>query len=404
MSDGCGRFSLGGLFSLSFPLQHSLPYAETGNAHQKAVFLNHTSLYKVKGIDPLLGQYMTRRNEIRRELGGDLVLIEQDSFSKAYLDGCLIVSYDYKDSVIYRNNKSPNIKMREGSYALSAGNFYVLHLKPTAVNVERTIKVFMRPVNPLPVVDLSGADCFICSNPYDSENRRRIQVCGLPCAEGFICLECYKAYMDKTKCPICRQPGNPRLNLSLHPILEKREIGLFSLQPHPVSDIIGFLGRAYCAEKNFKLSMGVSIIRRTLCDLPQTTLISDLSGAISIPTMLEKCRENLDAIITYSNFSMFDCGRDADLLKSIKALEQNEDRRLLLLQNCGKNNDLKIDTFCRGYLKRLKEMDDEDLTLRMEKLKKSVLTNLQWYFENRSHLNFGVPHVIRHTDEKIIYL
>jgi hypothetical protein len=402
---GSGRFSLGGVFSLSFPLQHSLPYAETGNAHQVAVFLNETNLYKVKGIDPLLSQYMTRRNEIRRELGGDLVLIEQDSFSKAYLDGCFIVSYDFTDSVIYKNNKSPNIKMREGSYALSAGNFYILHIKPYTLNVERTIKVFMRPVQPLPVVDLSGADCIICSNPYDDGNRRRIQVCGLPCAEGFHCLECYKALHDKTKCPVCRQPVNIRLNLSLLPVADRREVGLFSLQNHTPSEIIGFIGQAFREEKNFKLCLGASIIRRTLCELPQPSFISDLSGAISIPTMMERIRENAKALETYAEFYPgFDAGRDEDLLKSIKALESNEDRRLLLLQDCGKNHSVKVRTFCLGYLKRLRSMNDEALALRMEKLKKSVLNHLQWYFENRTNITFNVPHVKRNNIEQIIYL
>ena len=379
MSVVCSRFAVGGLFTLSLPIQHHLPFAEVGNVHQNLLSLNDQQMRKEKNIDPLLAMYIARRHNTLQELGGEIVLVEQDSFSKAYLHGCYVVSFDFTDGIVYENNKSPNIKMKKGSYSISSGHFWVLHLKPHTIQIKRTTTIYTQV--PSLTVDLSGAECFICSHPYNNTDRRKIQVCALPCTEGFICSDCFKCYNDKTKCPICRQASNPLINTLLNPPINKL-IGAYSLAGSTPPELCGWLGRAFSAESNFKLCLGVSLIRRSLINLNPVSFYTDLNDVINSDDMMTSFKENIGEIITYGDFYAYGPGSNSDLLESIKALVPTEDARLKLLQDCNDNSTIRKNTFCSGYLKRLSAMNDGELANTMQKLKEMVFDAINLMFRH----------------------
>ena len=334
MSGFAGRFSLGGVFSLSSPIQHYVPMAKTGMPNMVEVALNSPVLYRAKPLDGLLAMYSLHYAEVVRELGGHPILVEADSFSKDYLHNCLIVTRDFTESVVYQKSKSPNIKMATCDLKIAQGNFWVLHVRPLVIHVKRTKVDFMRKRVSQPFCDLSGAECIICSHPYDMGNRRRVQVCSLPCAEGYNCLECYKALRDQKTCSVCRQTTNPALcELDNLPSVAETKYSGFTIQNFSNNEMAGWLARQYCKTENFYFTLGVALMRRVISRYPPNETFEDLSGVTVVEMEKEflECYRNWTQLINWSDFESMN---NADLLKGIKSLVADEDARLKLVQDC----------------------------------------------------------------------
>lgn len=404
MSGFCGRFSLGGVFCLSSPIQHFVPMVTGGNVHQVEVALNSPVLYRAKPLDGLLAMYSLHYSEMVRELGGHPILVEQDSFSKDYLHNCLIVTRDFTESVVYQKSKSPSIKMATCDLKIATGNFWVLHVRPLVIHVQRTKVDFMRKRTPKPFCDLSGAECIICCKPYDKEKNRRVQVCSLPCAEGFHCLECYNSLNDKKQCSVCRQPANPALcEFENLPMIERTENSTWKIQNFTNNEMAGWLGRHFCQEEKFNLTVGIALMRRVISKYPSNQTFEDLSG-VSVTEMEQEFQNCYSTWTQLMDFKDFQNMTNEDLRKGVKSLVEDEDARLKLVQDCGQNYHLRLETCCKGYLSRMKKNSAEMRLSKLESLKSQVIN------EVRIHFNLGVriankfPSISKHEDYQIIQL
>jgi hypothetical protein len=404
MSGFAGRFSLGGVFCLSSPIQHFVPMAKTGMPHMVEVALNSPVLYRAKPLDGLVAMYSLHYAEIVRELGGHPILVEADSFSKDYLHNCLIVTRDFTESVVYQKSKSPNIKMATCDLKIAQGNFWVLHVRPLVIHVGRTKVDFLRKRVPKPFCDLSGAECIICCKPYDNDKNRRVQVCALPCAEGFNCLECYKALKDQKTCSVCRQSANPALcELENLPSVERTENSIWKIQNFSNNEMAGWLGRHFCDHQDFYFVVGIALMRRVISKYPSNETFQDLSG-VSVVEMEQEFQNCYSTWSQLINFQDFYGTHDADLLKGIKSLLADEDARLKLVQDCGRNPQLRTETCCKGYLSRMKKNTVEVRLAKLESMKNKVIHVVKTEFTYAEKILGKFPSISRHEDYQVIQL
>jgi hypothetical protein len=404
MSGFCGRFSLGALYEMGAPINHYLPLCKTGAVHQVEVELSDARLLRAKPLDPLLAMYVARKADIRRELGGDLVLVQQDLFTKNYLHNCLIVSTDFQESVVYEKSKSPSIKMKYESPSISGGHFFILHLRPIVLRVGRELTEYYKKPNPMPVCDLSGAECIICAHPYDDKKYKRLQICAKPCAEGFHCLQCYLDAKDSEHCPVCRQESNPVLKtMTIEPVLEKVVIKETGVLNHINNDVIGWLGLAFHDEMRWKISLGVALMRRALSVLPGNDIFKDFESisTFEMNKALLRCHKSWKA---YTNLDQFTSGSHSDMLLCVKALIEDEDARLDLLGKCSSDAILKRQTYCHGILALWVNLSDEKRLEKMEELKGDVIHWIKQKYDGKEDIQNMVRYIKRENKIEVIQL